>query len=170
MGKLVAGLAALGWAMVLTVNAWAEALDLGAIEGVYKNRIKLAFASGETYETEDILEIVKIAENKAYVRLVLRFDNGHRCSLWGVGRVEDARLIYRPREDYRAGCELAIVPDGSALVLSDKDGVCKDSSCGARGAYEGISFELGKRRAIRYMERLKASWQFEEALEKDKGR
>lgn len=160
----------LACSMALPLPSRGQTADLHAIAGVYKNRFENAFVSGETFQSEDILEIVELSPAKAYVRLSLHFFNGHTCSFWGVARTHGDRLVYRGGRSSKEGCELTLRAKEGALVLEDKEGICRASSCGARGYFDGIGFDLGKRRPIRYMDRLRASWQFKEALEEESAR
>jgi hypothetical protein len=47
--------------------------------------------------------------------------------------------------------------------FDDADQTCK-ASCGARGSFDGEAFLRSARREIRYLERLKASREYREAL------
>lgn len=144
----------------------AQAMDLDAVSGVYKHRFKNSLVSGEVYDSENILELVKLAADTAYVRLSLQFGNGHTCSTWGIAHARGDRLVYANRAGGEP-CELSLKLSDGAILLDDKDGKCRNYSCGARGGYEGVTFTLTSRRDIRYMERLKASAEFKEALDED---
>ena len=48
-----------------------------ALAGVYKTHFKNGLVSGETYVSEDILEIAPTGPGAAYVRTHLEFYNGH---------------------------------------------------------------------------------------------
>lgn len=140
-----------------------------ALAGVYKTHFKNGLVSGETYVSEDILEIAPTGPGAAYVRTHLEFYNGHECALSGIAHVEGADLVYREPPAGKVGdrsCVLHVSRKGSKVVLSDEDGSCQ-AYCGARGSLSEDSFPLSSRRAIRYLPRLKASSEFKEALDED---
>jgi hypothetical protein len=147
--------------------AFAQSLDVDSLAGVYKKRFQNALVSGEKYTSEDIMEIVTLAPDRVYLRLALQFDNGHSCSFRGVAHVAGDALIHRSKGRSGGGCELSLSRRDGNLVLDDKDGHCRDYGCGARGSFEGTSFPQASRRDIRYMDRLKASRQYKEALDED---
>lgn len=158
-----------GFAVILLSAASAGAaqravLDPATIEGVYKRQFPNALVSGETYTSEDILEIVRLDQKRAYVRAHVEGGNGHSCSIWGVARVEGPALVYRRPSIFPEGaiCTFKVKRVRNRIELSD-DYSCRDS-CGARAVYEGVGFEASSRRPIRYMSRLKASRQYREAL------
>lgn len=147
--------------------SYGQSLDPNSLAGVYKHRFKNAFVSGVTYDSENIMEIVPIASDRAYIRLSLQFYNGHTCSFAGIARVAGERLIYRASGPNSDPCELSFIVSDGTIIVHDKDGQCRKYGCGARGGYENLKFSLTKRREIRYMDRLKASMEFKEALEED---
>ena len=121
--------------------------------------------SGETFTSENVLEIVKLAPDAAYVRARLNFYNGHLCAIYGVAHVEDRELVYRsPPETYAGAkqCVLHIAVRGNSLTLADA-GTCS-ANCGARGGFDNAAFPAVSRRSIRYMTRLKASREFAAAM------
>jgi hypothetical protein len=143
--------------------------------GVYKHR----FMSGaivpgkadEPYQAEDVIEIAPFDANHIYVRADLEFYNGHQCQISGMARFENGKFVYHDPEPPLPGhapCVLQVGIDKDNLTLSDRDGSAGESSCwthcGARGSLVyGIGMD--KRRTIRYMERLKASKQYKQAIE-----
>ena len=143
-----------------------------ALAGVYKVRFENGLVTGETYRSEDILEIVPTGPAAAYVRTSLEFYNGHECSLSGIAHVEGADLVYREPVAKQIGdqrCVLHVTRKGGKVLLTDQDGSCK-AYCGARGSFSGDDFPASSRRTIRYMARLKASREFKEALAEDAAR
>jgi len=141
-------------------------LDIRAIEGVYKHRFQNGTVQGDRYMSEDILEIVGVAPDAAYVRAHLEFYNGHICAISGVARVEGPDLVYRTPAHDAAGkpaeCALHVSPGKGVVSLAD-DFSCRDY-CGARGMFGGAKFRTASRRPIRYMARLKASREFKAAM------
>lgn len=138
--------------------------ELSGIDGVYKRQFRNGLASGERYTSEDVLEIVQIAPDRAYVRARINAFNGHFCAIWGIANVENATLSYsRPAHHPRGStCRLVVRRDGQKIILSD-GGSCRDT-CGARATYDGSWFETAARREIRYMSRLTASKEYAEAI------
>ena len=167
------GLAGIVLAVAVAGVAVAAGLSLPeALAGVYKSSFENGLVTGETYRSEDILEIVPTAARAAYVRISLEFYNGHSCSLSGIAHVEGADLVYRESASKKVGdtlCVLHVRRTGAKIEISDEDGSCK-AYCGARGSLSGDSFPASSRRTIRYLPRLKASRQFKEALQEDAAR
>lgn len=150
---------------LLSVPALAgEALNLDSLAGVYKHRFSNGDVSGETYQSEDILEVVALAPKTAYIRTHLEFYNGHLCSLSAVGHIEGDALVLRPHTSPDKQCELKLVVQHGQLRFDDS-GDCRAYFCGARGGFVNEGFALSARRPIRYMDRLKASRQFLQALD-----
>jgi hypothetical protein len=143
-------------------------LDIRTIEGVYKHRFKNGNVDGETYVSEDVLEVVRVAPDAAYVRAHLDFYNGHICAISGVARVEAGDLVYRTpalqAEGAPGECVLRVSPRRDAVSLADNF-TCREY-CGARGMFGGTRFPTASRRPIRYMPRLKASREFTDAMAK----
>lgn len=167
-----AGIAlAFGTLAIFGSLAYAAVPNVDAIAGVYKQRFKNGLVSGEKYESEDILEIVKVSPASAYVRAHLEFFNGHQCNINGVAKADGDALVYRGDTDSQGKqCMLSVKVSGGKIVLDDKDGACARQTCGARGMYNRKSFALSKKRAIRYMDRLKKSDEYLDALDEAEGK
>ena len=172
-GFLLLGVILAGAAMA-TAPATPAQQAMERIAGVYKHR----FTSGlivpgseetESYQAENIIEIVPHDREHVYVRAHLEFFNGHSCGIYGMARFEDGMFVYRDPEPPTAGdppCVLKVGEEKGKLTLTDRpvaDGgrTCA-AYCGARGS---LDYEIGmdRRRPIRYLERLKASRQYTEA-------
>jgi hypothetical protein len=140
--------------------------ELASWLGVYKHRFDNALSDGTRYESENILEIAAVDEANAYVRADLQFTNGHVCRFYGIAQVEAAKLTYRARAGSAMGdqCVLSLERTGAKLVLHDAEGRCGMRTCGVRGFYERVEFPVASRRRIRYLPRLKASYQFQQAI------
>ena len=119
---------------------------------------------GGKYQSEDVLEIVKVRPDQAYVRVHLLFFNGHQCSVYGIAKVEGDELVYRTRRYNDQMCVLTLRRNGNRVVFGDKDSACHDEFCGMRGIFEGQGFPLSSRRPIRYMKRLLKSREYAEAI------
>ena len=160
-------------ALLATVStlAWAANVNVDTLAGVYKKTFQNGNISGGKYQSEDILEIVKVSPTTAYVRTHLEFFNGHVCNIWGVAKVEGDGLVYH-RETNSQGkpCLLSMKVQAGKVTLDDKDGACAIGTCGNRGMYNGTAFELKKRRVIRYMDVLVNSDQYKDAVDEHDGK
>lgn len=147
-------------------------LDPQSIAGVYKVRFANALVGGETFKSEDILEIVPVAADAAYFRTHLEFYNGHICAINGIGHVQGAQLVYHQELDHSSfptgttECILRIGQIGPNIRLDDNNS-CKDY-CGMRGSFMGVTFPAASRKPIRYMARLKASKEYKAAIALDR--
>lgn len=147
--------------------------------GVYKERFMSATITpgrqpGESdvpYQAENVIEIVPYDADHLYVRAHLDFYNGHSCDISGMARHEGKVFVYHDPEPPLAGeaqCALRVGIDGDRLVLTDRDGPDGASSCSAYCGVRGsLNYNIGmdKRRAIRYLDRLKASRQYAKAID-----
>ena len=154
-------------ALCLSVGA-AVATDITTQwAGVYKYRFGNALVSGETYESENVLEVVRLDAQSAYVRTHLEFANGHSCSLYVVMNVEGDRLVYREPHipAHRGQCIVTLSRVNGEMVIDEtEESQCGASHCGARGTLRDQRLPVSSQRRIRYMERLRASVQFELAM------
>jgi hypothetical protein len=151
--------------------AYAASVNVDAIAGVYKKQFKNGLVSGEKYESEDILEIVKVSPTSAYIRAHLEFFNAHQCNINGVAKADGNVLVYRGETNSQGKqCLLSVKVAGGKIALDDKDGACAIGTCGARGMYNGTAFELKKKRAIRYMDRLKKSDEYLDSIDESEGK
>ena len=166
--KRLAAIVAIG---MLAIPALAADGPIETLAGVYKTQFKNGNISGDKYDSEDILEIVKVSPKTAYIRTHLEFFNGHVCNIWGVAKVEGDGLVYH-RETNSQGkpCLLSMKVQAGKVTLDDKDGACAIGTCGNRGMYNGTAFELKKRRAIRYMDVLENSDQYKDAVDEHDGK
>jgi hypothetical protein len=145
------------------------------IEGVYKSRFTNGLVSGERYQSEDIVEIASIDESRVYIRAHLEFYNGHICSIWGVAEYRNGDFVYQAPEDVGdedPSCTLKLSITQKNLLLSDIDGntgraTCR-MFCGARGSLSNYSIDRNSRRKIRYIETLRSSRQYLDAIEENK--
>lgn len=172
-GFFLAGIILAGTAIAATPASPAvQAME--RIAGVYKHR----FMSGvivpgkdetESYQAENIVEIVPYDRDHVYVRVHLDFFNGHSCGIYGMARFEDGMFVYRDPAPPIVGdfpCVLKVGEKDGMLTLTDRSppnaGRTCEAYCGARGS---LNYEIGmdKRRPIRYLERLKGSRQYKDA-------
>ena len=167
------GFLAAGSALAVAVSTLALAanVNIDALAGVYKKSFQNGNIDGGKYQSEDILEIVKISSATAYLRTHLEFFNGHVCNIWGVAKVEGDALVYHGETNSQGKpCVLSVKVQGGKVTLDDKDGACAIGTCGNRGMYNGTAFELKKRRAIRYMDVLVKSDQYKDAVDEHDGK
>ncbi|MBW8901787.1 MAG: hypothetical protein JF619_27590 [Massilia sp.] len=147
--------------------------------GVYKQRwmsatITPGKAPGEAdvpYQAEDVIEIVPYDADHVYVRAHLDFYNGHTCDIAGMGRYEQGAFVYHDPERLapeEPPCVLKVSVEGGKLTLTDRAAPDAPESCrtycGARGALE-YAIGMDKRRPIRYLDRLRASRQYRQAVD-----
>jgi len=145
--------------------------------GVYKTRFNNALIGGETYASENILEIVPVRAAAAYFRIHLEFYNGHECAISGVAKVNGDTLVYRGPDDIdNHPCVLSLrrARDG-VHIYEGENGACRNQTCGARGGYgfkpDGAAdFPVTSRRPIRYLPRLLASDEYLKAVKEYAGR
>ena len=162
---------AVGASAILGSLAYAAGVNVDAVAGVYKQQFKNGLVSGEKYDSEDILEIVKVSPTSAYIRTHLEFFNGHECNMLGVAKAEGNALVYRGETNSQGKqCVFSVKVSGGKITMDDKDGACAIGTCGARGMYGGKSFALSKKRAIRYMDKLKKSDEYLDAIDESEGK
>ena len=158
--------------LALALPAVAAAPGLpAAMAGVYKHRFANADVGGDHYTSEDILEIVPVSGDAAYVRLHLDFYNGHICAISGVARQAGQSLVYDgPADADGKPCRLTLASRRDGLhIFEDENGACRNQTCGARGGYgykadNPPDFTPAQRRTIRYLPRLLASTEYKAAL------
>jgi hypothetical protein len=165
-----AAAALIAW-LGLRAPASAGDTSIDALAGVYKKQFKNGNISGDKYDSEDILEIVKVTPGTAYVKTHLEFFNGHVCNIQGIADLDGAALVYHgPNNIEGKPCELSIKIVGSKVTLNDKDGRCAIGTCGNRGMYNHTAFELKRRRTIRYMDILLKSDDYKTAIDAHDGK
>ena len=126
----------------------------------------------EPYQAEDVIEIVPYDADHVYVRAHLDFYNGHTCGVAGMARYEHGAFVYHdtvtaPLQG-SPPCALKVSAERGQLTLTDRatpDAVssCR-AYCGVRGSLN-YSIGMDKRRAIRYLDRLKASREYKRAVD-----
>jgi hypothetical protein len=145
----------------------AQVQPLGLLAGVYRQSFANAMADGKPYRSENILEIVPRSATSTYFRAHLEFSNGHQCAISGIADVMDDDLVYDgPVNLEGRPCRLRLSVIGGQIRFADPGGACRVDTCGARGAYDGVAFNLKSRQPIRYMSRLLASPEYAEAVQR----
>jgi hypothetical protein len=140
---------------------------LARVAGVYKSQFQNGNIDGDKYQSEDVLEVVPVDEHSAYVRMDLEFFNGHSGMIYGIATYGNNSLIY---DNHKPGDERCIVEyiwtSDKVVTKADYE---KTPGCttyhGARGSLDHAEFLLKKKQTIRYMQRLKDSRQFKEAMD-----
>jgi hypothetical protein len=74
-------------------------VDIGKIEGVYRDRHRSGDSSGARYMVTDVLEIVRVEKGVAYFSVELNFFNGHTCGLSGIAVSEKGELVHRDNDE-----------------------------------------------------------------------
>ena len=160
-------LAALATILGATLAAATQASLVDRLAGRYNHHFRNGTVFGETYRSDDVLEIVRLDRRRAYFRAKVNFFNGHSCAIWGVAHLEGNALVYRGTDR----CVMRLRQVGTGLDLDDAGGSCQQT-CGVRGTYrgEGPEFRLSSRRPISYLPRLRASREYRDAIAEDAGR
>lgn len=170
-------------ALVLVLPAFsiqASALKMiKDIEGVYKHRFTNALITpgkapqeqDQSYQSEDIVEVMRHDDQHIYLRAELNFYNGHTCSIYGIARFENKAFVYRApalSTDNTQACTLTLTSTPENLHISDRllaDGpaTCRDY-CGARGSLSDLKIAKTAKRPIRYQQRIIKSRQYQSAV------
>ena len=162
-GWWLAGVLALGLG---SAGAWAAGPVVDALAGRYARHFQNGLVDGSKYWSDDVVEIVPVAPEAAYVRASLQFFNGDSCDVSGVARAEGDALVYRQSATPLGGgekCVLRVSHAGADLKLEDVDGFCRAQFCGARGMLDW-SVPFRSRKPIGYLARLKGSEEFRGAM------
>jgi hypothetical protein len=164
--------------MLIAGHAHAAATDaartIAGLEGVYKRKFMNSYVHStgdEMYESEDIIEIVRYDDKRVYFRVDLAFINAHSCSISGIAPYEKGKIVYsEPAREGEKKCTFTLRPTKDAIrftdMVSDQSSSCHFSHCSMRGSLTSGSVPKKSRRPIRYMDRLKKSIEYEQALER----
>jgi hypothetical protein len=145
-----------------------SAAFLMQVAGVYKTQFKNGDVNGDKYPSEDVLEVVPIDDHAAYVRMDLEFFNGHSGRIFGIATYGRNSLIYDNGEQGDERCVVEYVWSSDKVMTRadyDKTPGCREYH-GARGSLDRAEFLVKKKQTIRYMDRLKNSREFKEAMSK----
>ncbi len=142
---------------------------ISMVEGVYKHRFENANIDGKKYTSEDILELVPVTDDTLYFKIHLEFYNGHECNLFGKAQLrKNGNFIFYQKHPYDPDpnkyIRLQIKPTAEGIILRD-DGTERNFQCGTRGGYNKTTFSKKERRVIKYMNRIKLSSDYKNALE-----
>lgn len=173
-------LALLGAAMLCLLPAHAAEKKkptelMHEIDGVYKHRFKNTMAvarqADQTYESEDIVEVLPYDDKHLYLRAHLEFANGHTCDIAGMAGYEHGAFVYHdptPPQPRERACALRLHVTDKKLVLTDRETPDAEATCRAYcGARGDLDYEIGRdaRSEIRYVERLKKSKAYRQAVQ-----
>lgn len=157
------------WAQT-TPATTSESVSAGPVQqlaGRYNHHFLNGLVDGSNYWSDDVVEIVPVAENAAYVRVSLQFYNGHDCGMSGVAQAEGGKLVYHdPSAPILKGerkCVMSLSRQGGNLLIDDDGNTCKDY-CGVRGSLMNDTLPWKSKRPITYMATLKASSEYNDAL------
>ena len=151
----------------LVENPAEAARVISMVEGVYKHRFENANIDGEKYTSENILELVPVTDDSLYFKIHLEFYNGHECNLSGTAQLrKNGNFIFYKKSPLNPDnyIRLQIKPTTEGIILRD-DGTERNFQCGARGGYDETTFSKKGRRVIKYMNRIKLSSDYKNALE-----
>lgn len=136
---------------------------LKSVAGVYKNRFE-ARRGDSKLQAEHILEVVPVDDRSAYVRLEIQdFWVGR---IWGIATYDKNSLIY---DNHQIGDERCVIQylwsasEVTTMVDYERTPGCR-AYHGATGGFVGETFDKKERQDIRYMQRLKDSKEFKEAM------
>ncbi len=123
------------------------------MEGVYRTKFLNVTAAGKEFESENILEIVRISKDAVHFRTHMEFFNGNACELSGMARYSrKGYLIFNdPKPQIHPNvppCTLMLVLKDDVLQIWDPDGTCKLNYCDAYGSIDQFIFPLFSRRAL----------------------
>ena len=176
---LVSLLCAASGICAASVFAESKSDFINQITGVYKASHKIASHQGASagsehaaVNVEDVLEIVPYKNEAAYFRIILTFDNGHMCSLFGIAAPTGAKsLQYNGPSDAKGDqCILSMKFDSSGILFFDQDAMCQRISCSEHGSYGDINhagktgFELNQKHEIPYLASLIQSKEYKKAV------
>jgi hypothetical protein len=144
---------------------------LKKVAGVYKRPFENSLVTGEKVQSEDILEVVPVDDDHAYIRMHLEFYNGHIAALYGIATYSGHdSLVYDNREAGDERCVLTLSwsrSEVSTAVDYSKTPGCRQYH-GVRASLDS-TFSVAKRRDIRYLPRLRESRQFKAAMAEFRG-
>jgi hypothetical protein len=133
------------------------AVSNDSIEGVYKENG--GTRPREDSNIENILEIVKYSDHGYYFRLHSELaTTGCICDLWGIAQKRGKSFVWTGKE--HDGCHLSLTPTRESILLKREMGPCCDHCSGPVIP----DFRRTHRRPIRYLDKLRNSRQFKEAV------
>jgi hypothetical protein len=118
---------------------------------------------------EDVMEIVKVSDSQAYIRIRITAPNGGVCGIWGVADFMAVDLVYRTKDLSGGACALDVRPDATRVLLRDPANSCRQF-CGSTAKFDGMAFERDGRRKITYMKQLLASREYAQAIAERDGK
>lgn len=142
-------------------------IRLNDVIGVYRNPVVIRRLN-QIIRTENVLEIIRYDQTSAYVRTRLTHPvTGNLCSSWGIAEIDGSRIIYQSVGDEgetSSHCNLALTFDKGEIFFNDQDRKCERQRCGANVHFSQFEFKSSGRRRITYLERIRKSQQYQEAV------
>ena len=141
---------------------------LKRVAGVYKDHFQNGDVDGDKFNSENILEVVPVDKNAAYVRMHLEFYNGAMEDFYGIAAFDGySSLIYDNGEDGKDHCVVEFT--WSKDFVTTTFDISKTPGCTyytiPRGSIDGARFEMKRKKVIRYIQRIKNSKEFKKAME-----
>ncbi len=140
--------------------------DLDRLAGVYKHRAAPGLSQKTGRAGADILEIVKLSEQTAYMRVHTE-DGEHICGFHGVADMTQDALVYTGVRNDGSSCTLKLRSSRDGVVLDDVGGSCSRWNCGVGaglGTGDRVKFKFAEKRPIRYTPRILQSREYAEAV------
>jgi len=153
------------WALAAEGPHSAKAL-MDKLAGVYKYQFENGFIDGTKYTSENIFEFVPVSEDAAYVKVALKFYNGHSCDMAGIAVYDHADGFLFQDPETQNPCKLTFHFKDEKITASEPEsGSDCQKFCGARGHMSSLEFSLNQKRKIRYMPLILNSEEYKESLE-----
>ena len=120
---------------------------------------------GHSFWSDNVMEVVPVDADHAYLDIALYFPNGFSCGFAGVAKAEGDALVYRApvTSDTGRKCVLSVRHKGADMLLDDGDNSCKDY-CGMNGSLGDMTLPWKSKRPITYMTKLKNASAYRDAL------
>jgi hypothetical protein len=154
-------------AMLGSALAEETSIRLADVIGAYRSPVVIRHPEG-IIRTENVLEIVRYDQDNAYIRTRLNHPvTGNLCSVWGIADVQGSRLIYQSggiQDGVPSSCTLAVKFEKGEVLFNDRDRQCESQLCGANVHFSQFAFKSSDRRRITYLERVRKSRQYQEAV------
>ena len=158
--------------------ATSSSLPLSALAGRYSRTYTIPQTGiggaviGKPDHIDDVVEIVPVSDNSAYFRADFISGDEGTCSISGIGQVKGSAIVYHDPRKPNAGdvaCTMTIEHVGKSLRVIDGSkweelqASCAHLYCGGSGDLQR-DMPWSSKRPISYMERLKASQEYQGAM------
>ena len=164
--------ALLGGAAAVTAQNMDNWSPSHGLAGVYTRSGANPNAQGPRYDGDDVIEVLPIDGNHAFVRVSIGGRGGEMCTLSGIARTEREELVYRapidPSSRADRPCTLSIQRREGYLDWTDNR-TCREACADAAGLTDG-RLAWSSRRKIRYTSRITGSPDYQGAMEEWRNR